>query len=90
MPMELIAIILSGFLSLLVPVGFVGDQIAAREIGKRFEKVEQLQVRIDNAPSYQILQGKLERVRIAGRGIWFSDSIRIEALELETDAISPQ
>ncbi len=85
--MELLVIILSGFLSLLVPVGFVGDQIAAREIGKRFEKVEQLQVRIDNAPSYQILQGKLERVRIAGRGIWFSDSIRIEALELETDAI---
>jgi len=85
--MEILTIILSGLLSLIAPVGFVGDQIAAKAIRERFERVEQLQVRVDNAPSYQILQGKVEQIRIAGRGIWISENVRIAAVEVETDFV---
>ena len=85
--MEIFTIILSGLLSLIAPVGFVGDQIATKAIRERFERVEQLQVRVDNAPSYQILQGKVEQIRIAGRGIWVSENIRLEAVEVETDFV---
>ncbi|MBD1831954.1 DUF2993 domain-containing protein [Cyanobacteria bacterium FACHB-472] len=85
--MELIAIFLSGILALVSPVGLVLDRTVESAIRSRFDKVEQLQVRIDNAPNYQIVQGKVERVRVAGRGFWLTPEIRIAALELETDPL---
>ena len=86
--MELLTILLSGLLSLLSPVGLVTDKIIERNLRARLNKVEQLQVRIDNTPSYQLLQGKVDRVRIAGRGLWLTPNIRIGALEVETDPVS--
>jgi hypothetical protein len=86
--MEFITILLSGVLGLVSCAGFVVDRIAENVIRSQFEKVEQLQVRVDNAPSYQLLQGKVERVRIAGRGLQPKrQDIRLAALELETDPI---
>jgi hypothetical protein len=79
--------LVSSLLALVSPVGLVVDQIALNAIRSQFEKVDQLQVRIDNAPSYQLLQGKVERVRIAGRGLQLKQ-IRIAAIELETDPIN--
>jgi hypothetical protein len=86
--MELITILLSGLLGILAPVGFVSDRIATNAIRDRFESAETLAVRIDNAPSYQILQGRIQRVRVAGRGLVPRPDLRIAALELETDAIA--
>ena len=86
--MELITILLSGLLGLLAPIGFVSDRLATRAIRDRLDSAETLAVRIDNAPSYQLLQGKVQRVRIAGRGIVPQPDLRIAALELETDAIT--
>ena len=87
--MEFITILLSGLLGLVSPAGLVIDRIAENAIRSQFGKVEQLQVRVDNAPSYQLLQGKVERVRIAGRGLQLKrQDIRIAALELETDPIA--
>lgn len=85
--MEFFTILVSSLLALVSPVGLVVDQIALNAIRSQFEKVDQLQVRIDNAPSYQLLQGKVERVRIAGRGLQLKQ-IRIAAMELETDPIN--
>ncbi len=85
--MELITILLSGLLGFLSPVGLVVDRVAQNAIRSRFTKVEQLQVRVDNAPSHQLIQGKVERVRIAGRGLWVTPNLRIAALELETDRL---
>lgn len=86
--MEFFIILVSGVLGLLSPAGLVIDRTALDAIRSQFEKVEQLQVRVDNAPSYQLLQGKVERVRIAGRGLQLKrQDIRIAALELETDPI---
>lgn len=87
--MEFFTILLSSLLALVSPVGFVVDRIAQNAVRSQFKKAEQLQVRIDNAPSYQLLQGKVERVRIAGRGLQPKrQNIRIAAFELETDPIS--
>lgn len=86
--MELIVILLSGLLGLLAPIGFVSDRLVASAICDRLNSAETLAVRIDNAPSYQLLQGKVQRVRIAGRGIVPQPDLRIAALELETDAIA--
>ncbi|NJR40501.1 MAG: DUF2993 domain-containing protein [Leptolyngbyaceae cyanobacterium CSU_1_4] len=86
--MELITILLSGLLGLLAPLGFVSDRLATAAIRDRLNSAETLAVRIDNAPSYQLLQGKVQRVRIAGRGIVPQPDLRIAVLELETDAIA--
>ena len=85
--MEFLAILLSGLLALVSPAGLVLDRTAENAIRSRFESVEQLQVRVDNTPSYQILQGKVERVRIAGRGLFPVKDIRIDTLEVETDPL---
>lgn len=87
--MEFITIVLSGLLGLVSPAGLVIDRTARNAIRSQFGKVEQLQVRVDNAPSYQLLQGKVERVRIAGRGLELKrQDIRIAVLELESDPIN--
>lgn len=86
--MEILTILLSALLSLVSPAGLVLDKVIEHNLRSRLNKVEQLQVRVDNAPSYQIVQGKVERVRIAGRGLWLTPDVRIGALEVETDPIN--
>jgi hypothetical protein len=85
--MEFLMILLSTLLALVSPVGLAIDTIAENTLRSRLSKVEQLQVRVDNAPSYQLVQGKVERVRIAGRGLWLTPDIRLDTLELETDPL---
>jgi len=86
--MELITILLSGLLAFVSPAGLVIDSVAEGAIRSRFDKVEQLQVRVDNAPSYQVAQGKVDRVRLAGRGLWLTPEVRIDQLEVETDPVA--
>lgn len=86
--MELLTILLSGLLGLLSPVGIVTDKVIEGNLRSRLNKVEQLAVRVDNTPNYQLLQGKVDRVRIAGRGLWLTPNIRIGELEVETDPVS--
>jgi hypothetical protein len=86
--MEFFAILLSSVLGVLSPAGFVVDQLAEDAIRDRLESAEQLAVRIDNRPSSRFLQGRADRLRIAGRGLYPIEGVRIAALELETDPIS--
>ncbi|NER39157.1 MAG: DUF2993 domain-containing protein [Oscillatoria sp. SIO1A7] len=85
--MELVAIILSGLLTLISPLGVVLDSVAEKSIRSQLYSAEQLEVRVDNVPSYQYLQGKIERVRFAGRGLYLTPDFRIDTLEIETDPI---
>ncbi|NEQ34059.1 MAG: DUF2993 domain-containing protein [Leptolyngbya sp. SIO4C5] len=85
--MELITILLSGLLTLISPVGFVVDQVAEDNIRSRLISADELVVRVDNAPSFQLLQGKVDHVRVAGRGIVPVENLRIAAFELETDTV---
>ncbi len=86
--MEFITLLLSGLLGLITPVGLIIDRTAENAIRSQFTSSEQLLVRVDNAPTHQLLQGKVNRVRIAGRSLQLKrQDFRIAALELETDAI---
>ncbi|UBF27699.1 DUF2993 domain-containing protein [Kovacikia minuta CCNUW1] len=85
--MEFVVILLSSLISLVSPAGFVVDKVAQTTIRKQFASVEQLDVRIDNTPSYQLLQGKVDRIRLAGRGLFPYKDVRLEVLELETDPV---
>ncbi|MBE9228460.1 DUF2993 domain-containing protein [Phormidium sp. LEGE 05292] len=86
--MEFVTIFLSALLGVLGSVGIFVDRFAENAIRQRFQKVEQLQVRIDNAPNYQLIGGKVQRVRVAGRGLWLTPEARIAVLELDTDPVN--
>jgi hypothetical protein len=86
--MEPLTLILSSLISLISPVNLVADQVAEKAIRAQFKSVEVLKVRIDNAPIHQPIAGKADKVRIAGRGLFPLNELRIEALELETDPIN--
>ena len=86
--MELLAIILSGLITLVSPAGLILDRTLAKAFREQFDGVEKLAVRVDNAPSYSILQGKVERVRVASRGVKLGPNVRIDTLELEIDPIA--
>ena len=85
--MEIIAIALSGLLSLASSGGIILDDLAKKQIGSQIISVEQQAVRIDNSPNYRLLQGKIDRLRIASRGVKIEPGLRIAVLDLETDAI---
>lgn len=85
--MEVITIILSSLLTLISPVGLVADQLAAGLIRDRLYRSDSLQVRIDNVPNFQLLDGRIDRVRLAGRGLYPTPEFRIDTLDIETDPI---
>jgi hypothetical protein len=86
--MEFFAVLLSGLLAILSPINFGGEAIVAQQLKKQFVSVEDLVVRIDNAPNYQVIQGKIDQVRIAGKGLYPIADLRIDTLEVETDPIT--
>ena len=86
--MELIIILLSGITSLFSLTGVVVDKTVETALRSQLDRAEQLQVRVDNAPVHQIINGKINKLRIAGRGVWVSKDLRIDALEVETDPIA--
>jgi hypothetical protein len=86
--MEFLTILLSSLMGILAPAGLVIDTVAEQVIRDQLDSVEELAVRVDNTPSYQLLQGRVDRVRIAGRGLFPLAGVRIDMLELETDAIA--
>lgn len=86
--MELLTILLSSLIAAISPTGLVIDKVIDRNLRDRLYSIEQLAVRVDNTPSYQIIQGKVEKVRIASRGAYITENLRIDTLELETDPIN--
>ena len=86
--MEWFLIALTSLLTAITPVGLVVDNVIANNIRDRVKSVEELSVRVDNAPSYQLIQGKINRVHIASRGIEPIDHVRIDTLDIETDPIN--
>ncbi|HHP7244934.1 MAG TPA: DUF2993 domain-containing protein [Elainellaceae cyanobacterium] len=85
--MEIITIFLSSLVGILSPVGVVTDTLTEAAIRDRLDSAEELTVRIDNAPSYYLLRGNVDRVRIAAQGVFPVADIRIDTVEIETDAI---
>ncbi|WP_241392687.1 DUF2993 domain-containing protein [Rippkaea orientalis] len=86
--MEFFIIFLSSLLTAISPIGIVVDTVIANTIRSQVKSVEQLAVRVDNTPSYQPIQGKIDRFRFASRNLEIIDNLRIETIELEIDPIS--
>ncbi|MBP0018162.1 MAG: DUF2993 domain-containing protein [Cyanobacteria bacterium SBLK] len=86
--MEIAVIILHGLLSLIAPAGFALDTAIESNIRRRFVDAEVIDVRIDNTPTHQLLNGKVDRLRVATRGIEPVEGLRIAVFELETDPLN--
>ncbi len=86
--MEALAVILTGVLGLGSGLGIIADRVVEGAIRQQIPKIEYLAVRVDNSPNYQLIQGKIDRVRLASRGIYFVPFLRIDTLELETDRVA--
>jgi hypothetical protein len=85
--MEFFTLLLTSLFTLVSPVGIALDTLAEKQIRDRLHEAEQLEVRLDTIPSYQIIGGKVDRLRIAGRGLSLIPGVRIDTLEIETDGI---
>lgn len=85
--MEIITAILASLLAIASPIGAVVDQLAENAIRDQLAGAEQLHVRIDNVPNYQLISGRVDHVRVAGRGVYPVSSLRIDTFDLETDPI---
>lgn len=85
--MEWFLIALTGVLGFLSPAGLVADQVIEQGIRRSVAGVEELAVRVDNTPSWQIIQGKVQRARIASRGLEIFPQARIATAELEVEAV---
>lgn len=86
--MELITILLSGIASLFSLTGVVVDKSVESALLAQIDRAEQLQVRADNAPAHQVLDGKINKLRIAGRGLWVTKDLRVDTLDIETDPLA--
>ncbi|WP_218081515.1 LmeA family phospholipid-binding protein [Anthocerotibacter panamensis] len=82
---------LSGFLALVFTLGTVGgvalDTVLRDLLLSQLQGAERLEVRVQSIPNYRIVQGDIDRVRIAGRGLVLRPGFRVALAELETDPI---
>jgi hypothetical protein len=86
--MEFLTILLAGFFSILVPGGWAIERLASNNLSANLTAVEQLAIRVENAPSYQLAYGKLGGIKLASRGVEIQPGLRIDTLELETEPIA--
>ncbi len=86
--MEFLTILLSSLLLIFSSSGLIVDSIIEKNLRQQVKNVEKLEVRIDNTPSYQLLEGKIDRVRISTHGLEITDYLTINTLELETDSLN--
>ena len=86
--MELLVSILFGLMAIATSVNMVGDTLVEKKIRSQVQAVDTLVVRIDNAPNYDVLGGKVQRVRVATRNLKISSAIAFKALEIDMDGIN--
>jgi len=86
--MDFFAGLLTTVLGLAGAPGIAIDRIATDFLRGQIVRADTLEVRVDNAPNYQILLGNVDRIRVAGRGVYVLEFLRIDEIDLETDPIS--
>ena len=85
--MDIVIAILAGLMAIVSPVGVVVDRLAEDAIRSQIAGADELLVRLDNVPNYQIINGRVEHVRVAGRGVYPIPELRIATIDLETDVL---
>ncbi|MGB2924387.1 MAG: DUF2993 domain-containing protein [Limnothrix sp.] len=86
--MEFLAILMTGVLTALSPVGLIVEEISGKQASQRLYDAETFEVRLDNVPSHQLLSGEIDQVSIASRGVEIIPGVRLDTLEIETDPVS--
>lgn len=86
--MEFLSILLASLMGGVSPLGFIVDQRIEAAFREQVNEVETLKVRVDNTPSHQLLQGNIQRIRLAGEGVSLSPNLTLSTLALETDPIA--
>ena len=86
--MEFFAGLLTTVLGIAGAPGIAIDRIATDFLRGQIVRADTLEVRVDNAPNYQILLGNVDRIRVAGRGVYILEFLRIDEIDLESDPIS--
>lgn len=88
--MDIVAIIVSAMMALVAPAGVVLDTLAADSLRRQVAGVDDLYVRIDNVPNYQVINGRIDQARVAARGVYPRQlpGLRIAAIDLETDPVA--
>jgi len=87
-PMDLFAGLLTTVLGIAGAPGIAINKIATDFLRGQIVRADVLEVRVDNAPNYQIILGNIDRIRVAGRGVYVLEFLRIDQVDLETDPIS--
>lgn len=87
--MDILAIIATTLMAIVSPAGAVVDTLAEDALRDQIASAEELYVRIDNVPNYQILSGRIEHAQVAARGLYARQlpDLRVDAIDLETDAV---
>lgn len=86
--MELLTVIVIALIGVVSPVGWVSDRLTEDTIRQQLESADDIDVRIDNAPNYRLLQGRVQRVRVAGEGLVPVEGVRIAQLNLEAEGVA--
>ncbi len=85
--MEWLVIGISNFLGLISPVGSIADHLLENQIRHHVHHVDELRVQVTAVPTYQIANGRIDKLRLSARGLSPIEAIRLEKLEIETDGI---
>ncbi|MEM9216956.1 MAG: DUF2993 domain-containing protein [Cyanobacteria bacterium P01_F01_bin.150] len=85
--MNALTVLLTSLMGLFSITGMVPDRVIEKSIRDQIDQVETLAVRTDLDTNHQLLQGEIQRLRIAARGIYPLAEMRIDTLDVETDGI---
>lgn len=88
--MDIVALLVSALMAVAAPTGVVVDTLATDALRRQVAEVEDLSVRIDNVPNYPVIQGRIDPIWVAARGVYLRQlpALRIAALDLETDPLA--
>ncbi len=83
--MEIVAGLIALIAGLGNGAGYLVDDSARQFLLDQVDQAEVLEVRIQSVPNYRLLNGEIDRILVAGRGLRLQPFPRIAVLELETD-----
>ncbi|MEI6380213.1 MAG: DUF2993 domain-containing protein [Cyanobacteriota bacterium ELA615] len=85
--MEILTIVLASLFAVIAPAGVLLEGVLSSFISSNIHSAEKIALRIDNRPSYAVVSGHLDHLRIATRGIEPIEDIRLDVLEIESDPV---
>jgi hypothetical protein len=67
--------------------GYYADNLVRDLVRSQLSGAERLEVRVEAIPNYKLISGEIDRLRLAGRGLYVRPDLRIARLDVETDGI---